>query len=377
MQRLPLIVSLAVAALFVAYLGFVFGLRPVLLFAIGTAIGLVLYRCEFGFSAAYRRLILERDTTDVVAHLAMLAAATVLFAPVLASGEIFGQRVGGAAAPVSVSSVFGAFIFGIGMQLGGGCASGTLYAAGGGSVRMVVVLLFFCVGGFWATLDMAWWRDLPGIGTIVLGERVGWLAAAALQVGALAGIYAVLRVAGGRLKRPLWDRGIDVARGRWPLLLGALALAVLNLATLATAGHPWAITWGFTLWAAKVTTLLGWTPASTDFWRDGFPHQALSAPVLSDVTSVMNIGILVGAFAAAALAGRIAPRMRLPLGSLAAAAIGGLLLGYGARLAYGCNIGAFFSGIASTSLHGWTWIVAALLGNVVGVRLRPAFRLAN
>ena len=56
---------------------------------------------------------------------------------------------------------------------------------------------------------------------------------------------------------------------------------------------------------------------------------------------------------------------------------GGLLLGYGARLAYGCNIGAFFSGVASTSLHGWVWIVAAVLGNIIGVRLRPLFRLAD
>jgi uncharacterized membrane protein YedE/YeeE len=53
------------------------------------------------------------------------------------------------------------------------------------------------------------------------------------------------------------------------------------------------------------------------------------------------------------------------------------LLGYGARLAYGCNIGAFFSGIASTSLHGWVWIVAAVLGNIIGVRLRPLLRLAD
>ncbi|MBF3229532.1 YeeE/YedE thiosulfate transporter family protein, partial [Pseudomonas sp. L01] len=64
----------------------------------------------------------------------------------------------------------------------------------------------------------------------------------------------------------------------------------------------------------------------------------------------------------------------IPRRSLAAAVIGGLLLGYGARLAYGCNIGAYFSGIASGSLHGWLWLVAAFAGNSVGVRvLRPYF----
>jgi uncharacterized membrane protein YedE/YeeE len=91
----------------------------------------------------------------------------------------------------------------------------------------------------------------------------------------------------------------------------------------------------------------------------------------------MNFGIVIGALTAAALAGNLRFSVRMSWFSLAAAVGGGLLLGYGARLAYGCNIGAFFSGIASTSLHGWVWIVAAVLGNVIGVRLRPLLRLAD
>jgi uncharacterized membrane protein YedE/YeeE len=59
------------------------------------------------------------------------------------------------------------------------------------------------------------------------------------------------------------------------------------------------------------------------------------------------------------------------------AVLGGLLLGYGARIAYGCNIGAYFSGIASGSLHGWLWLVAAFIGNIAGTRLRPVFGLSR
>ena len=101
--------------------------------------------------------------------------------------------------------------------------------------------------------------------------------------------------------------------------------------------------------------------------------RALSESVFADITSVMNFGIIAGAMLAAALAGRFAPSLRIPLRSLVAAVIGGLLLGYGARIAYGCNIGAYFSGIASGSLHGWLWAVAAFAGNIVGVKLRPFF----
>jgi hypothetical protein len=52
------------------------------------------------------------------------------------------------------------------------------------------------------------------------------------------------------------------------------------------------------------------------------------------------------------------------------------MLGYGARIAYGCNIGAYFSGIASSSLHGWLWFPAAFAGNILGTRFRPWFGLS-
>ena len=62
------------------------------------------------------------------------------------------------------------------------------------------------------------------------------------------------------------------------------------------------------------------------------------------------------------------------MGSVAGAAvIGGLLLGYLARVAVGCNIGAYFSGIASSSVHGWLWFVSAFAGNAIGTRFRPLF----
>jgi uncharacterized membrane protein YedE/YeeE len=115
--------------------------------------------------------------------------------------------------------------------------------------------------------------------------------------------------------------------------------------------------------------------ASWPYWQNPANARALQSSVLADVTSVMDFGIIVGALLAASLAGRFAPVWRIPLRSVVAAIVGGLLLGYGARLAYGCNIGAYFSGIASGSLHGWLWLVAAFAGNVVGTKVRPFFGL--
>ena len=348
---------------------------PALLF-LGMALGAVLLLTSFGFTSAYREFLLYRDTAGVQAQVLMLALATVLFAPVLAAGSAFGQPVSGAFAPVAVQVVAGAFMFGIGMQLAGGCGSGALFAAGGGSARMLIVLVFFVAGSFWASLHMSWWERLPSRGEAVLGDLLGWSWALVLQLGALAGIWAWL----GRFAPSRADcsshPGSARARKR-ALLLGAVLLAVLAFLVLLVAGHPWSITWAFALWGAKAALWLGWQPDASAFWNGDFQRRALEANLLEDVTSVTDIGIIVGAAAAAGIAGRFSPRASFSGASLAAAVIGGLAMGYGARIAYGCNIGAFFSGVASTSLHGWVWIVAALGGNVIGVRLRPWFGLRN
>lgn len=379
-QRGALAAVAAVAAGVFAY-AFQFGATKPWLFLVGIGLGVSLYHAAFGFTGAYRRAIRQRDITGVTAQLVMLAAAMLLFAPVLAAGQVFGHGVTGAVAPVSLSMAFGALIFGIGMQMGGGCASGTLFTVGGGNLRMLLVLVFFCIGGFWASLDMEWWDRLPGIGPVSLARELGTWQALGLQLAALALIYGFLRLLGARGGEGLWwDGGFSaerLLRGPWPLLLGAGALAVLNWATLLIAGHPWSITWGFTLWAAKVAVLLGWDPSTSPFWGGAFARGALARPVLADTTSLMNVGIVVGALAAAALAGKLRFSARGSPLSLIAVVVGGLLLGYGARLAYGCNIGAFFSGVASTSLHGWVWILAAAVGNVIGVRLRPMLRLTD
>jgi uncharacterized membrane protein YedE/YeeE len=52
-------------------------------------------------------------------------------------------------------------------------------------------------------------------------------------------------------------------------------------------------------------------------------------------------------------------------------------MGWGARIGFGCNIGAFVGGVASGSLHGWIWFAAALGGCAIGIRLRPLFGLSR
>jgi uncharacterized protein len=51
----------------------------------------------------------------------------------------------------------------------------------------------------------------------------------------------------------------------------------------------------------------------------------------------------------------------------------GFVMGYSSRLAFGCKVGAMFSGISTGSVHGWIWVVMAFLGTLIGLRVRRRF----
>jgi uncharacterized protein len=377
----PLGVSLILILIGAWYLAQTVSARQSALYVVGALLGIALYHAAFGFTSAWRVFIADGRGAGLRAQMLMLAIGVALFFPALSAGTLFGHPVTGLVSPAGTSVVVGAFIFGIGMQLGGGCASGTLYTVGGGSTRMIVTLIAFIAGSVIATAHMPFWTALPSLPAVSLVKTLGVAPALALNWIVFALIAAITVVIEKRKHGKLVAAHVQPAHtspwlhGPWPLMAGAVALAVLNFATLALSGRPWGITSAFALWGAKAASLIGFDTASWPYWASKANAAALSAPVSHDVTSVMDIGIVLGAMLAAALAGRYAPVWRVPMRSLIAAVVGGLLLGYGARLAYGCNIGAYFSGIVSGSLHGWLWLVAAFFGNVAGTRLRPLFGL--
>ncbi len=114
----PWVVALATLCLIMGtvHLATTYGWRHGGLLGVGAALGLVLYHARFGFTYAFRVFASIGDGRGIRAQMLMLALATVLFAPILA----FSDTAGGALAPASLSVLAGAFIFCIGMQLGGG-----------------------------------------------------------------------------------------------------------------------------------------------------------------------------------------------------------------------------------------------------------------
>ncbi|MEQ8968222.1 MAG: YeeE/YedE family protein [Azospirillaceae bacterium] len=363
--------------------------RFVALLLLGGTFGVVLFHAAFGFTAGWRRFMVERRGAGLRAQFLAIAIAMVLFAPMLASGEAFGRGVYGVLGPLGVSVAVGGFLFGFGMQLAGGCGSGTLFTVGGGSVRMLVTLAFFVFGSLIGSFHLPWWLELPSLGWISLGRELGYPSAVAVQIAALvalgAGSWWMERRRHG--SAPVFGAavpdgapaslGARLLRGPWPLIWGAVALAALNALTMIVAGHPWAITSGFMLWGAKIASAIGVEVTAWSFWDPDGRGRMLEASVLTNSISVMNFGVILGALLAAGIAGRFATGARPSARSILAAAIGGTLMGYGARLGFGCNIGAMFSGIASGSLHGWLWFAVAWIGSALAIPLRPRFGLGN
>lgn len=377
-QSDPIVLAIAaLLAVMLAYGAFVErGTNHALLALVGLLLGVTLYHASFGFTAAWRRFVVTGEGRGLRAQMVMLAIAVCLFFPALASGEFFGSRVGGFVMPAGTSVAVGSFIFGIGMQLGGGCGSGTLFTVGGGSTRMLVTLVFFVIGSVLGTHHLHWWLELPSFGGVSLIRAWGLQTALLANLTFFACIFALtLIIERWRSVVPKGGEVTDWLKGPWPILAGAIGLALLNFATLYLAHRPWGVTSAFALWGAKWFDMAGFDMSTWSYWAN--QTVRIDASVLRDTTSVMNFGIVIGAMAAAALAGRFKPQWRLGRADLATAVIGGIMLGYGARLAFGCNIGAYFSGIVSGSLHGWMWLVFGFAGSMVGTWLRPRVGLSQ
>lgn len=352
-RRIALI-GLAVTLIFVVA---VFaGIRFALMLLVGLGFGLVLEGLRFGFAGPWRAMILRRDPSGILAQLFSIALVAIVAMPLISAHD---AELLGAAAPIGWAMVAGAFVFGMAMQVVLGCGSGTLVNAGSGNPVGLLALPFFAIGSFAGAWHLFEWTAL---GALPVVRFSGW-SGVAITLTALAGIACYF-----------W-RQADPEYRRVPAryLVAAVLIACLALLNLIIAGQPWGVVYGLGLWAAKGAAASGVDLSASTFWASAGSMERVSASVLTDYTSLTNIGIMAGAFLVASWrSGGLSQSLPdLPLRAWLATIVAGFLLGYSSRLAFGCNVGAFFSGISTGSLHGWAWFIAAFIGSIQGVRLRP------
>ncbi|MEM0943973.1 MAG: YeeE/YedE thiosulfate transporter family protein, partial [Pseudomonadota bacterium] len=167
MQRTPLIIAL-IGLAGVAAGTYLTRETQALTYAGGALLGgfagFALYHAAFGFTGAWRRLVRERRGAGLRAQMVLLGLTCAITYPLVGYEDLTGWNMHPVVIGMGLSSALGAFVFGAGMQLGGGCASGTLFTAGGGSTRMVLVLVFFILGSVLATAHMTeFWLQLDDI----------------------------------------------------------------------------------------------------------------------------------------------------------------------------------------------------------------------
>ncbi len=352
----------------------------------GLGYGFVVQRSRFCFTSAFRDLFLLRDGRLAKGVIAGLAIGTLGFTLILYKASPDASKIVGNVYPTGWHTVLGGLLFGTGMVVAGGCASGTLYRMGEGYIAQWIALLGMLVGSFILALNWEWWW--PNVVSrqpkVWFPQVFGWGGALLLTLGILLILYLLVvwweSKAGGVYQPsteevPAATFGERLAAGyqkifvrAWPALVGGAALGLLNILEYMYK-KPWGITTAISRWAGWIAYTLGY-PADTLLY---FGPKPAGKGLLGHIPwlsggDVLNWGLIFGAFTAALLAGefklRFAPRRRY-----VQSFIGGVAMGYGARLAMGCNIGGFFSAVPSLALNGWVFGLGLVVGAWIGVQI--------
>ena len=152
-----------------------------------------------------------------------------------------------------------------------------------------------------------------------------------------------------------------------------MLLSILQIALFASSGSPWGVSGIFANWGAWLYRLVGGNVDKWYYFSSEGAQATLNVGIMNHPGSWQNFGIIAGALVAALLASQFKFKKIKSLKQVVAATLGGLLMGYGARLAGGCNIGALFSAISSMSVSGWVFAFFLFIGAFIGSKLLARF----
>ncbi len=309
--------------------------------ALGLGLGYALQRGGFCMNSAFRSLVFEKDRSLIRAWILVLVI-NVVGVNLLTELGVLTPMI----APLFWPAILvGGFLFGVGMVMAGGCASGTYYRAGRGMLGSVGALIGFAVG------------------TALLDGGGAWIAQASLRAptitidGAEPTLFNLL--------------GLESAFSRWTLI-GLLTLVAIWYLARAPK-EMFVLGWGWrrTGFAVGAFALAAWIISSLTGRHFGLsftqPTVSVTRFLISGDTSGISIatwmllGVPAGAFVAAKIRGEA--RWALPDARTLVRQTGaGGLMGAGASIAGGCNIGHSVTGIATLSVGSIVATLAIMLG---------------
>lgn len=392
---------------FAMYLNTIKAALPMQLFA-GLMMGYVLSRGRFGFAGGVKRMMVRGEGSLTKALIVMVAVTLIV------TFGIQWQAAQGGAVPsflategqaiipgtqnvafANIGTVLGGILFGMGMIFAGGCASGTLTDMGEGEIRAWIVIPFFLIGSIPGELAR-YAIDNQAIGKIgvqaYLPDQFGFFGALVLSLLGLAALY-LYTVSYEKKRRventyadpfgdwqdfekPIEETDDDVSVfakmyhklfiERWTFMKTGLLLAFAWVFILVSQGKAWGVTTAFSHFGVYVGNLFGYeftNPKLVEY------SEAVSNGLLADGGTIRNLGLVLGAVLAFLLAGRFKLATDFKAKDVTYFVIGGLIMGFGARLAKGCNAGALYSGISTFSISGWIFLIAMTIGGVAALKL--------
>ena len=266
-----------------------------------------------------------------------------------------------------------------------------MYRIGEGYVASWATMAGILLGLYLSARTWNWWwtnhiSDMP---TVFLPRWFGYGGAVTLTLLALAGIvllsYWWEYRSGPMPSFPLGKQnempamelgeklrqvyGLVFGKG-WPLAVGAIALAVVNV-FFYIYDRPLGVTGELSAWSDRIASGLFRIQAPALLGVDGLAGCNLTAATGSWWTSeglIVDAGLIIGALVAAVLANEFKVRVPPVKRRYVQSGVGGIFMGYGAGIAVGCTIGAFFSAIPSLGLNGWIFGLSLLPGAYLGVQ---------
>jgi uncharacterized membrane protein YedE/YeeE len=330
---------------------------------IGAIFGFILQRGRFCMNSAFRDILLLKEFKLAKAVVVALAVAMVGFAIFAISGVIdLAPR------PLTIwAAIIGGLIFGIGMVLAAGCASGTTYRVGEGMMGSFVAAIGLTAGAIATNFGLLS-QLRHDIQHVVIGEDGDRLTVLGvfdpdltpllLLIVGIIGIALIFYFWGG------WSAIKRKMEAKEPLL------KFDNFTeTVFKKGYPW---WATGILIGIIATVgyiasnnvLGITGGWMDIERWFTTTDSIMWP------GFIILGAILGSFISAYIAGEFKFRVPKEGFTLVKQFIGGLLMGFGAVVAMGCNITNILGGVPQLSLHsiitglciiGGSWIAAYLL----------------
>ena len=371
----------------------------------GIAIGYVMQRSRLGFAGIIKKLYKmgNGELTRAIMFLLFISALPVISMQYLAAqhGEIGAGM--SSVKTISMITLIGGFIFGVGMIFAGGCASGTLNDMGDGHIRSWIALPFFALGsllGVWH-LDFLHKTILSKGFKFYFPDHFGYLGSIAIfatiyiliHLGIKA--YEIHRKKLGTFIPETWDEenkplkdNTDgffsfatfhkLFKEQWSFYTGGVLLSIIFITITITTGKNWGITSTFIYWGAWMLEPFGIDSSSIGYFTEHAKHlKALQGGFLTHPASFRNVGLFVGALAFALTSWGFNIKSDWRFKQILSFAIGGVFMGYGARLGSGCNIGAFYSALSSFSLSGFVFGIALFFGGYVGLKISDKLNLVQ